>query len=241
MLMMQLILVQVATFVALVLVLKKLLYSETGKALRRLQWLNRENETKAQELCNKMQKAERECQQKIRQAEEEIMRFKNVAKTETEHLRAKILEGAKKDSEKIIAQAEKIKDDMRSEIAVEMDVKALYFGCELLQKIFDEEVLNYIHNRLITQIIIAIEKLDFEQVEQGVSCVEVFSPYPLGSKGQELKGIFSLKTKREINLVEKIDEKLIAGIVVKIGNLLLDGSISNKLEEARQDLKRSIG
>ena len=59
MLLIQMIIIQVVTFAALVLVLRKIMYSTSFMETRRLQKLNQENTQKAMELAKRIEESER--------------------------------------------------------------------------------------------------------------------------------------------------------------------------------------
>lgn len=47
------------------------------------------------------------------------------------------------------------------------------------------------------------------------------------------------QTKREIDLTTEVDEDVIGGLVVKVGNMVLDASIKSKLERLRREIARA--
>jgi F-type H+-transporting ATPase subunit delta len=67
-----------------------------------------------------------------------------------------------------------------------------------------------------------------------VSAGANFPPMPLKKFGQSL----SQKTGKEIILEVEQDPSLIGGIVTRIGDLVLDGSIKTQLLNMRESLKR---
>lgn len=238
----QLVLIQIATFVMLVLVLRKLLYSETARALKRLQQLNRENEIKSEELHEKNEEAQKRYLQRVREAEEEIRKMKETAQVEAKQFKEKFIEEAKKESEKIILTAQKNKEALRLEIAREMEVKAIDFAGELLKEALPKEAVKKIHTGLVEEIILGIKELDMERIEEGITNVQVICAYALDVKEKkQIEDILSERTNKRFEIKEQVEDELIAGIIIKIGNLVLDASIANRLEEARQKSKRNIG
>ena len=47
------------------------------------------------------------------------------------------------------------------------------------------------------------------------------------------------QTGREVTLTSRVDEKIIGGIVLQVGNMVLDSSIRNNLEQLRQSVARA--
>ncbi len=237
----QIIAIQLLTFVGLVLVLRKLLYTETSKALKRLQELNKENEIKKEELRKKSEEAQREYLELIKKAKDEAGGIIDSTRREAEGFKAKALDEARKEADKIIAAAHSSNEAMRSEIAVEMESRNIDFAGELLQHAFDARSIEDIHKRLVDEVISGIKELNPGRIDAGLIKAEAISFYPLSSdeKRKIEEGLFN-KCGRKIRLEEKIDKKLIAGVIIKMADLMLDGSVLNKLEEAKQKLKRNI-
>ena len=89
-------------------------------------------------------------------------------------------------------------------------------------------------------LLIAVEELAaMGNDHRGAAIAEVVSAAPLddaarGALVSQLAGI----TKKQITLQEKVDPALLGGMRVKIGSMLLDGSVKRRLEGVRDDLKR---
>lgn len=237
----QIIVIQLLTFVGLVLVLRKLLYTETSKALKKLQKLNKENEIKKEELRKKSEEAQREYLELIKKAKDEAGGIIESARREAEGFKAKVLDEARKDAEKIIAAAHSSNEATRLEIAAEIESKNIDFACELLQHAFDAKSIEDIHKRLVDEVISGIKELNPGRIDAGLIRAEAISFYPLSlDEKQKLEEALFNKCGRKIRLEEKRDKKLIAGIIIKMADLVVDGSVLNKLEEAKQKLKRNI-
>jgi F-type H+-transporting ATPase subunit delta len=74
---------------------------------------------------------------------------------------------------------------------------------------------------------------------KGVARASLVSATELSDEGVEkIRKALSKKTGREIILETKQDPTLIGGIVTKIGDLVLDGSVKTQLLNMRESLKR---
>ncbi|MCJ7595093.1 MAG: ATP synthase F1 subunit delta [Desulfobacterales bacterium] len=72
-----------------------------------------------------------------------------------------------------------------------------------------------------------------------IARAEVISPRPLNEDATtRLQRALEGLTSKKIRMATKDDERLIGGIVVKIGDLVLDGSIKAQLEGLKESLKR---
>ncbi|MBW2262152.1 MAG: ATP synthase F1 subunit delta [Deltaproteobacteria bacterium] len=66
---------------------------------------------------------------------------------------------------------------------------------------------------------------------------EVITPSPLGmAESAALKQKLEKVTGKKVMLQQTVDESMIGGIITRVGNLVLDGSVKSFLEEARQSL-----
>ena len=72
-----------------------------------------------------------------------------------------------------------------------------------------------------------------------VARAEVFTPRPLQEDAKKrLEQVLEGLTSRKVRMETKEDNSLIGGIVVKIGDLVLDGSIKAQLKGLKESLKR---
>jgi F-type H+-transporting ATPase subunit delta len=82
----------------------------------------------------------------------------------------------------------------------------------------------------------------YERLTDEVSNIaraEVITPRPLREEAQNrLEKVLEDLTSKKVKMQVKEDEALIGGIIVKVGDLVLDGSIRAQLEGLKESLKR---
>ena len=239
MLIIQLIIIQMITFAALVFVLRKIMYSTSLGETKRLQKLNQENAKKAQELANKIEEAERQYKEKIARAEDEIRKLKLEAKEEAEKLKEEALNKAKQESERIVNQALNTKEKLKEEIASQMKGKSVEQSVRLIQDVLNSKNQKLVHEGLIDDVIEEIEKLEQGRLQARTDKGELITPHAIDkSRKEKIKAVLSKKTGKKIALEEKIDKEVIAGITIKLGSLVIDGSLAGKLKEAVEALRK---
>lgn len=239
MLIIQLIVLQVVTFTALILVLRKILYSASFNETKRLQQLNQENVKKAKELAAKIIEAEKEHKEKIATIEEEARKMKSEAKEEIERLRQDVLNKAKQESERIVNQALSTKDRLRQDIESGMEERNIERSIHLISQILNSKNQKLVHEGFIIDIIEEIENITPQKLKLTTDKGEIVVPFAMDeSKREKIIQLLSDKTGRKISLQEKIDKEVIAGVTIKLGNLVIDGSLSGKLREIAEKLKR---
>lgn len=75
------------------------------------------------------------------------------------------------------------------------------------------------------------------QKEQGVATAEITAAFPLGKDLEErLQKKLTELANKKINLQITIDENIIGGLIIKLGDLLIDGSIRRDLEKLKERL-----
>jgi F-type H+-transporting ATPase subunit delta len=90
-----------------------------------------------------------------------------------------------------------------------------------------------------TVLVPEIEEIFADQLraERGIAVAQVTTAEPLSPAKQELvREKLEAMTGKRIELAMKIDPDIIGGIVIRIGDQVIDGSVRNKLERLRSRL-----
>ncbi len=235
----QLIIIQVMTFLALVFILRKIMYSASLNETKRLQKLNQENAKKAEELTKKMEETERQYREKMASAEDEARRLKTRAREEAEGLREKLLNKARQESERIVNQALNSKEKLREEIEAEMQKKNVEQSLKLAQDLLSSKHQRLVHEGLVGEVLEEIEKIERGKLKVRTEKGQLTTPYEVDKRKKEkIVTVLSRKIGKKISLQEKIDKGIIAGIVIKLGSLVIDGSLAGKLREVAEAMKK---
>ena len=231
--------IQAVVFAIVIIILKRILYSDTRSALNRLKQMDEENRKREAELKKKEEELEKEHQLKLGQAEEEIKRLNQEAAKEAEKIKQDILDKAEEKSSQIIKAAYSSKETMHEEIVDELKKDAVGFCCELIRYAFTKKQLSHLQEGLIEDVIRQIEELNPSDLSSCPNTGEFIFNYPL-AENEKTSIIRSLSKKagREISLKEEKDAGIIAGVIVRIGNLVIDGTILSALREAAEALKK---
>ena len=114
---------------------------------------------------------------------------------------------------------------------------------EVVGEKFDASVSNFIHvlsenSRLVLLPEIA-ELFELYKAEQEKSIdVEVTSAFALNTEQQDkLAKVLSARLSREVRLHAAEDASLIGGVVIRAGDLVIDGSVRGKLAKLAEALK----
>jgi F-type H+-transporting ATPase subunit b len=228
----QIVIIQVVAFLAIVFSLRKIMYSVSAGETNRLKQLNQESVEHAKNLALKREDAEKICKEKIAKAEEEINKFKAQAKEEIRQLREEVLAKARLESERVVDAANKTKDHMREEVMDQMEDKAIDFAVQIFKETFFSKAKKSIHQELVKGVTKEVEEIDDGKFDIEIEKGELISAYPLEvSQREKVLPVVFKKLKYKIPFDEKEDKGLAAGIMIKLGTLVIDGSLSNKLRQ----------
>lgn len=236
----QLILVQVISFVLIVIALRKILYSQSSLEVKRLQAQADESNKKIEALRRKIQEAEAEYQRNVTQAKEDARNLLEEAKKEGEVLKAKLLKEAAEETEKMVKFAKSKKESLEKEMKKEIIHKSINLSRNIIRQVLSVGSLEVTHEAMVDEISQQIDGLDFGRVDKkNVKEAEVTTIFPLKKdKKAMLKKALSDKLNTNIDIRERIDESVVAGIIIKLGNLILDGSLANKLQVVSEQMEK---
>jgi F0F1-type ATP synthase delta subunit len=239
-----LVLVQVITFIGLALILRNILISSSYKETHRLQQLNEENAAKSKELAEKILDAENEYREKMAKCEDEIRGMKAEARKQMEELKEAIIAKGKAESEHMIAQAINTKKELRAEIESEMYEKSVAFSCKIFKKILSSREQKLVYDGLLETVFQELDQMEKDHLQSidwgggADSVVEVKTSHPIDSRQKEkLEGVLSSKLDRAIKVHETIDAGIISGIIIQLGSIVIDGSLSERFRKAAEELK----
>lgn len=245
MLLIQLIIIQFVTFLALVFILRKIMISSSFSETKRLQALNEQNVRRAQELEEKIEAAENEYKEKIKKAEDEIRALKAKAKEETIRLKEEMIAKGREERGRLITQAVNAKEKMREDIEAQLEGRTVELAKSIFQRILSAKNQRLVHEGFLEEVFEELKNLKEDMLQshmtaslqnpaEGVQC-SVTTAHPLNSADKmKLEEILSLKAGREIAVEEKMDAGIMAGLVIKFGNLIIDGSLAARFKKAAE-------
>jgi len=212
--------------------LRRFLYTETAKEAKRLKLLKDENTRKQRELQQKIEAAENVHGKKIAEAEEEIRRLRRKAEEEAGQEKKKIIDKAKNESESILKAAFNAKEKFREEAFLEMEKKAPLLASQIFKEVLSSGIKEAIHKELVERVIEEIKRIEKSNFKVKTKKGEIISAYSLerNERSQLLSLIFE-KLGHKIDFDEKENKGLVAGVVISLGTLIIDGSLENRLKQ----------
>ena len=240
------IIINLTTFLAMVLVFRRVMISSSYDETKRLQQQNLENAHKAVELEQKIEEAEKHYKEKLTQAEDEIRKMKERVIKEAEAAKEQILTKAKEERDRLIEQAINAREKLREDIEAGLVEKSLELSRRIVTEIFNSEHQKLVYDAFLKEVFEAMEKMDLGALKGGIpgatapgipQC-RVQTSHALDPRQrEELIKILSERIGEEVSLEETTDKGLIAGIVVQIGSFRIDGSLAAKFRKAAESIR----
>lgn len=228
----ELIIIQVITFAALIIVLRILFHGQLDAALKRLKHLYEENLVKEEELKKRIQEVEAEREKELAKTRTLAAAIIKDAKEKAEKAGEDVVMKAKDESARVLGYAEseskKMKDDMLS-LAHE---KAIELSIEMMKATFTEQGREAFQHELLSELIDEIKKIPKDKFMVKAKKVAIVSSQALkADERTKLTQILKDKMGGGIDIDDSVDKDIIAGLIIKIGSLTIDGSIKNKLRK----------
>ena len=225
---------QSVIFLGLVWVLRQMLGRNLTDATAHLQRLNAEYARRQEELKQRLEEAEQQYRTQMTQAKVEAEELVTRARQETESSRARLLEEARGESERIVQQGMESRDALRREIEQQMEARVIERACELIAEALPQQLRQDIQAQWIAELLRqGFGRLSLNGSHESIREVRVACAFPLTSEqrqalSQRLKDALG----RDVPLTEAVDDGLVAGLMITIGSLVLDGSLKSKVQHA---------
>jgi F0F1-type ATP synthase membrane subunit b/b' len=241
MLIISLVLLLLLMFVGLIFMLQRILNKNIISATKHIDELSQDYSKKEAEIARQLEEVKQKSQEILDKARAEAEKARNQMISDAQAESEKLVKHAQSQGEEMIKQADKTRQQLLTEIEDRISKEAVNKACELIQHVLPENFKQDIHAQWIGELIengfANIERL---RIAKDVQDVKIAAAYSL-SKAQrdglakKLKEILG----HDVALKEEIDPKVVAGITITIGSLVLDGSLKNRIREQAKILQQS--
>lgn len=236
------VLLQIATVVAIVLFLRMLLHKQLEVGLRRIKKLDKENLAKEADLNDRIEKIAKEYGVKITEAEKEAAEITSAAKENSKQVRDNARQRAKEEAKRIISSSMREKEKVMKEANREIARQAIDSAALILRHVFSDEELSGLRCEISKEVIETLVEAD--NVRALVSKnknMEIITADKLSKQDEEhiLKAI-KKDSKEEKKVLFSVDENVLGGLILKIGESIIDGGIAYRLQKAALEMKEEI-
>lgn len=233
MLIWQLAIVQIVTFIFIVLFLRWLLHSQISRAVLRLKKLNKENREREQALKEETERARQEIEREIEEGKQKAQETQDQAKEESEKKRRDIIYNAKEEAGRIIQEGKKDVERNRKDFILDMQNKAVSLATEMIKYLLTNQMKETLHRQFVDEVIKEVQELPDEKLKTEGNSAEIVSVYSLDkTQVEKIKEVLSSKLKRDIEIKEKTDKSLVSGLLIKLeGFSIIDGTTKARIKK----------
>ena len=242
---------QVVNFVVLVVLLNHFLFRPL---LRRAAQRAAEKERTLQELTEERQNVaslRAELEQRLSQVEEEGRKIIVQAQEQAESERQELLKRARSEVEQILLEAHADAYRVRQQAMREFHEQLLDAILEISGSVISRVVPPEVHDALVTQLserIWEMGRTEMQRVEafrrslgarEPVAYITSARELSTEQRGQMARTLTALAD-RHVNMELKTDPELVAGVRVRLGDMLIDNSIAGQLSELRAQVSAAL-
>ena len=238
MLIVSMVVMMVVIFGALILVLRKVLSQNVSLATRHLEELNDDYAKKEADLKRQLEDVRQKSEEIIRKAQEEAQQSKAQLMKEAEAQKVKLLQETHTQAEELMQQADKSRQMLLDEIKDRIAREAVDKACELIQETLPEQFKLKVHEHWMEELMESgFAQLERLKIPEDIKEVKIISAFAL-NEGQRKNLTRKLKDalNKDISLKEEIDPRVVAGFIIHIGSLVLDGSLKHKIQERARNV-----
>ncbi|MCP4650260.1 MAG: hypothetical protein GY853_09315 [PVC group bacterium] len=227
-----LILLLVITSGGLFFLLRHLLTRNVTDATSHMQRMIKGYSEKEEEVKKKLEEADQQYQDALKNAKNEIEELKDKFKKESDEEKELILSQAHRESEILLTKARNSCEAMKKEMEKTINNRAIEHSGELICKVMSGDVRKMLHDMWAEALLSSnFAELERMRIPEDVSKAEISSAIALTKTQKEtIEKSLKKKLKREIEMSEKVNPDMVAGIIIKLGNLVLDGSFASKVK-----------
>jgi F0F1-type ATP synthase delta subunit len=238
-LLLPIILTHVVVLAVVVVLIKRILLGDTAKAVESVREVEAEIRKKESGIREQIEEHERVFQQQKIAAEKELEEHRAQADKEVARARDQVLGEARTEADRMVEQAKRNEEKFRQQIAQDMEEKAVQYAGEIFGLVFTEKMAEAVDLVFTDELLEALDHLDSTSITVDASDVDFTAARPIADAQKvRLETLLKEKFEADIKVQENIQEDLVAGLAFKLGSLEIDGSLSNRMKEAVDEVKK---
>jgi len=221
----------------------RILGKQAAQAADRFSSLSEEYEKKKAEAKKMTEEAEQNAEKLVLTAQNECEKIKVQTAEEAQQTRLSAVQEARAEAERIVNDAIKARDGIRTELEAQLHDRAIESACDLFYTVFPEalrlEIHHYWLNQLLDSGLDALEKFESREKSQEVSVESAFELTE--AEREKIRVSIQDKVQTQLSLREKVNPRLVGGLRLTVGHLVLEASLVSNLKEAARDAQNTHG
>lgn len=238
-----LIILEIIIVAVLIYVFRKIMTQNVVLATKQLEERNQDYIKKEMEVNRRLNESQAQSEAILKKAQEEVVSLKEQILKAAEAERDKIINEARAQAAGIVQQAEKTRKSLLAELEERIAKEAVDKACELIQNTVPEQ-FREMHAHWVEDLLAqGFSRLEHLGIPTDIQEIKLVSAFELSEQQRKniLKKIKEVLGRDNFKLKEKVDSKIVAGIIITIGSLVLDGSFRNKIQEQAKSAKQQSG
>jgi F-type H+-transporting ATPase subunit b len=236
---------QIVNFLILFLALRFLLWKPMLKMLNERKQRIAQGLEDAEQAYRDRERAQAEYEERIKQARQGREEILAKAAEEGEKAKAETLAQARAQAEQIVAEGKETVEQERQQMLAALRSQVAALSIAAANKLIGEALDEQRQRRLIDEFfsgikagrVVVLEERELEEAKAGEVSATVTSALPLT---EEERAVVSNGLAEELGQVPaiefKADPAILGGLVIRVGNTVIDGSVGGKLEALRESL-----
>lgn len=235
------IIAQIIIFGVVLFLLKNLIFADTNSAINRLTKMDDMNRAKEKQLVEKIEETERMLKEKMEQLSSEEKRLKMEAERAANQLHDDIVNKAKAEGEEIIKKAIAARDKYKAEAQIAAESKMIDFCSEVIGTIISKAMEKNLSDALIEGFIKELEGVDMSIVTPAVKKADIVVAQKLEESTQaRISEVIAGRLGRALEVRVTEDPKVIGGILMKFGTLVIDDTLAERIRETAVKMKDDL-
>ncbi|HID62693.1 MAG TPA: F0F1 ATP synthase subunit B [Anaerolineae bacterium] len=236
---------QIVNFLILFLALRFLLWKPMLKMLNERKQRIAQGLEDAEQARKDRERAQAEYEERIKQAEQEREKILSKAAEEAEQAKAEALAQARAQAERIVAEGKEAVERERQQMLAELRSQVAALSIAAANKLIGEALDEQRQRRLIDEFfsgikagrVLVLEEQELEQVKADGLTALVTSALPLTEEEQKaVSSSLAEELGQELTTEFRIDPAILGGLIIRLGDKVIDGSVGGRLEALRESL-----
>lgn len=233
------VLIQTIVFGIVFLVLRRLMIQNTTSAVNRLKATDEENAQRLEEMRKKIEDAQIEYQRKSAELAESLVRQQEEGRKLMEEEKTKALAKAREEGERILGTAKSRAAKIDQEFEKGLQERALGLALKIVEKSLSDTMKGSLHEQLVEEVLREVQGLDVGHLPDATQEVEIGHSHPLSDDlKKRIREILETKLGQKLEFKEILKEDMGGGLTLKIGSLVLDGSLQKIMGDVARDLNK---
>ncbi|MFT5239858.1 MAG: F0F1-type ATP synthase membrane subunit b/b' [Candidatus Promineifilaceae bacterium] len=224
---------------AILITIKRMLVGDTVRAVGRIGDAESEIRKKEETMRQEMEQMKKEFASKRAGAEEDLQERREELEREMTQSKEATVDKAKREAGDLLEKARNEERRRRDRLGQEMESKAVDFAGRMFRLVFSERLNDALNRAFIDELIDALEDTDAAGITVDSDGTRFVASHPIEpDQKKRLQGVLKQKFQIDVKIDEQINEELLAGLVIKLGSLEIDGSLLSRYKEAATELKK---